>query len=76
MKSRLFGPTLVMDHIEPMNGIQLGLSLCTGQIKNSFRDALTKEEHNQILDVYKRQGVEMGRSAGWYGNSKMSFTSG
>lgn len=55
MKSRLFGPTLVMDHIEPMNGIQLGLSLSTGQIKNSFRDALTKEEHNQIFDTDEKE---------------------
>lgn len=58
MKSRLFGPTLVMDHIEPMNGIQLGLSLSTGQIKNSFRDALTKEEHNQIFDTDEKEVIK------------------
>lgn len=44
-----------MNHIEPMNGIQLGLSLSTGQIKNSFRDALTKEEHNQIFDTDEKE---------------------
>lgn len=58
MKSRLFGPTLVMDHIEPMNGIQLGLSLSTGQIKNSFRDALTKEEHNQFFDTDEKEVIK------------------
>lgn len=58
MKSRLLGPTLVMDHIEPMNGIQLGLSLSTGQIKNSFRDALTKEEHNQIFDTDEKEVIK------------------
>ena len=58
MKSRLFGPTLVMDHIEPMNGIHLGLSLSTGQIKNSFRDALTKEEHNQIFDTDEKEVIK------------------
>ena len=58
MKRRLFGPTLVMDHIEPMNGIQLGLSLSTGQIKNSFRDALTKEEHNQIFDTDEKEVIK------------------
>lgn len=55
MKSRLFDLTLVMNHIEPMNGIQLGLSLSTGQIKNSFRDDLIKEEHNQIFDTDEKE---------------------
>lgn len=40
-----------MDHIGPIDGIQLGLSLTAGQIKNSFKDALTKEERNQFFDT-------------------------
>ena len=56
--ARTYHWTIAPYGIEPMNGIQLGLSLSTGQIKNSFRDALTKEEHNQIFDTDEKEVIK------------------